>query len=56
MQTNVGKGLNETGGAGESNHGPGVEGSHAGAVLLGWSACVALLVMTAAVWRALCPT
>ena len=31
-------------------------GSHTGAVLLGWSACVTLLVVTAAVWQALCPT
>lgn len=56
MQTNVDKGLNETGGAEGSAGGPVLQGRNTGAVLLGWSACVTLLVVTAGVWRALCPT
>ena len=52
MQNALRNELNASGGAG----GDGSKLGHTGAVLLGWSACVTLLVVTAAVWQALCPT
>jgi hypothetical protein len=52
MQNALRNELNASGGA----WGGGSNAGHAGALLLGWSACVTLLVVTAAVWQALCPT